>query len=193
MRLDQYDQGSYTPGASWLRQVLWYGIGSPALKSGMLPFSGFKVWLLRSFGATIGQGVRIKPGVKIKFPWRLTVGDYVWIGEKAWLDNLAEITLDSHVCLSQGVYLCTGNHDWNVPQFSLRTAPIWIQSGSWIGAKAVVGPGVTVGSGAVLTLGSVANQDLDPMTIYQGNPAQPIKKRLLASEPQPSEIQPEPG
>ncbi len=107
MRLDNYTVGTYTPGANLLQQLLWYFIGLPLFRSYWLPFTGFKVWLLRRFGAEIGQKVTIKPGVQIKFPWRLTVGDYVWIGEKAWLDNVAQITIESHVCLSQDVYLCT--------------------------------------------------------------------------------------
>jgi len=67
--------------------------------------------ILRWFGAKIGQGVRIKTGVRVKFPWRLIIQDFVWIGEDAWLDNLDLITIESHCCISQGVYLCTGNHD----------------------------------------------------------------------------------
>ncbi|MFQ3585265.1 MAG: WcaF family extracellular polysaccharide biosynthesis acetyltransferase [Cyanobacteriota bacterium] len=185
VRLDQYQKGSYTPGASLVRQLLWYGIGSPCVQSALFPFSGLKVWILRRFGAQVGRGVRIKPGVKVKFPWRLQVGDHVWIGENVWLDNLAPITLESHVCLSQGAYLCTGNHDWSDPQFSLKTAPIRIQSGAWVGAQAIVGPGVTMGEGAVLTLGSVACRDLDPMTIYAGHPAQPVKKRRLVDTTTP--------
>ncbi|PSO82839.1 MAG: colanic acid biosynthesis acetyltransferase WcaF [Cyanobacteria bacterium QS_4_48_99] len=177
MRLDYYTSGSYTPGAPYWRQLLWYFLGSPLVKSYWLPFSGFKIWLLRGFGAKIGDNVRIKPGVMVKFPWRLTVGDYVWIGEKAWLDNLASITLESHVCLSQDVYLCTGNHNWSSPNFGLITAPIEIQQGSWIAARAVIGPGVTVAQGAVLGLGSVTGRSLQPMTIYVGNPAQFLKPR----------------
>lgn len=179
VRLDRYQMGQYTPGAPRWQQILWYGVGTHLLESRLLPFSGFKVWLLRRFGATVGRQVRLKPGVRIKFPWRLTIGDYVWIGENAWLDNLAPITLEDHVCLSQGVYLCTGNHDWSDPSFTLQTRPIHIEAGAWIAAKAVVGPGVTVGRGAVLSLGSVAGQSLAPMTIYAGNPAQPIKPRSL--------------
>ncbi len=179
MRLDQYTVSNYTPGVPYWKQLLWYFVGSPFVKSYWLPLSVLKIWILRSFGANIGQGVRIKPGVRVKFPWRLNIGDYVWIGEGAWIDNVALITIESHVCLSQGVYLCTGNHDWNDPDFKLIDAPIHIQESSWIAAKSIIGPGVTVGRGAVLTLGAVTGKSLEPMTIYAGNPAQPIKQRKL--------------
>lgn len=179
MRLDNYTVGTYHPGAPFWKQLLWYYIGSPIVESSRLPVSGLKVAILRLFGANIGTGVRIKPGVRVKFPWRLTVGDYVWIGEDAWIDNLAYVTIESHSCISQDVYLCTGNHDWNHPDFELRTAPIHIQESCWIAAKSVIGPGVTVGKGAVLTLGGVAARSLESMKIYTGNPAVAIKKRKL--------------
>ena len=99
MRLDLYTVGSYSPGASLPKRLLWYFIGAVLVRSYLVPFSALKVWLLRLFGAKIGQGVRIKPGVRVKFPWRLTIGDYVWIGEDAWLDNLAPITIGDHVCI----------------------------------------------------------------------------------------------
>ncbi|MBW4517625.1 MAG: putative colanic acid biosynthesis acetyltransferase [Timaviella obliquedivisa GSE-PSE-MK23-08B] len=183
MRLDQYTLDSYTPGAPYWKQLLWYFIGSPLVETNWLPMSAVKVQILRCFGSQIGQGVRIKPNVRIKFPWRLQVGDYVWIGENVWIDNLAMITIESHVCLSQGVYLCTGNHDWNHPHFKLLTAPIHVEESSWLAAQCVVGPGVTIGKGSVLGLGSVTSQSLKPMMIYAGNPAQPIKAR----SPQPAE------
>lgn len=179
MYLHHYTPGSYTPGAPYWKQLLWYFIGSPLVQSYGLPMSGFKVAVLRLFGAQMGQGVRIKPGVRVKFPWRLTVGNHVWIGEDAWIDNLASVILEDNVCLSQKVYLCTGNHDWSDPTFQLRIAPIHIQAGSWIAAGAIVGPGVTVEPGAVLTLGGVAVRSLAALTIYAGNPAQPIKSRTM--------------
>ncbi|MFW6296475.1 MAG: WcaF family extracellular polysaccharide biosynthesis acetyltransferase [Halothece sp.] len=179
MQLNTYTTGSYTPGASFIKQILWYFLGYPLVRSYLLPFSKLKVFILRFFGAKIGQGVRIKPGVRIKFPWRLVIGDYVWIGENVWIDNLATVTLESHVCLSQDVYLCTGNHDWSDPSFKLLIGEIYIQEGSWIAARATIGPGVTVGQGAVLGLGAVTGRSLEPMTIYAGNPAQVVKKRII--------------
>lgn len=179
MRLDHYTLSTYTPGAPLWKQLLWYFLGDPLFRTHLLPFSAFKVWVLRRFGAEIGKRVRIKPGVRVKFPWRLGVGDHVWIGENTWIDNIAPITIESHVCLSQDVYLCTGNHDWSDPDFKLIPAAIHIEQGSWLAARAVVGPGVTVGQGAVLCLGSVTGRSLQPMTIYTGNPARAVKQRRL--------------
>lgn len=179
MHLDNYSLGNYTPGAAYWRQILWYFVGDPLVRSYFLPISSLKVFVLRCFGAQIGRQVRLKPGIKVKFPWRLRIGDYVWIGENVWLDNLAQITIEDHVCLSQGVYLCTGNHNWSDRDFKLITASIDIETGSWIAAHAKIGPGVRVGKGAVLAIGSVTGRSLEPMTIYAGNPAVPIKKRVI--------------
>lgn len=179
MRLDRYRKATYTTGANICQQVLWYFVGAPLLRSYLIPFSGLKVNILRWFGAEIGQGVRIKTGVRVKFPWRLVIKDFVWIGEDVWLDNLDLITIESHCCVSQGVYLCTGNHDWRDRDFALQTAPIYIETGSWIAARATIAAGVRVGQGAVLGLGSVATRSLEPMTIYSGNPAIAIKLRKI--------------
>jgi len=179
MYLNHYTTGDYTPGASIAKQLLWYFIGSQLVRSYWLPCSKLKVFLLRLFGAKIGKGVRIKPGVLIKFPWRLSMDNYVWLGENLWIDNLAQVTIKSNVCLSQGVYLCTGNHRWSDPNFGLIIDPITLEDGSWIAAQAVIGPGVTVKQGAVLGLGAVTSKSLEAMTIYAGNPAQPIKPRII--------------
>lgn len=183
IHLDHYTTGDYTPGASLLRQLLWFFLGDFLVRTRLIPLSRFKVWVLRRFGATIGRGVRIKPGVRIKFPWRLTIGDHCWLGENAWFDNLAPITLGDHVCISQDVYLCTGNHDWSDPRFKLIIRSIHIEQGSWLGARSSVAPGVTIGAGAILCLGGVAMRSLDPMTIYAGNPAIAIKPRVIHNSP----------
>ena len=124
-----------------------------------------------AFGARIGSGVVIKPGVRIKYPWLLTVGDHTWLGEDCWIDNLVSVTLGNNVCISQGAYLCTGNHDWSDIHFGLMVRPITILDGAWIGAQAIVTPGIVVGQCAVLTAGSVATNNLPPFHIYCGNPA----------------------
>ena len=179
MRLDQYNKGSYGPGAPFWKQILWYVVGDWLVCSRYLPFSNLKVWILRMFGARIGMGVRIKTGVQIKFPWRLSIGDYSWIGERVWIDNLATVDIGAHCCISQSAYLCTGSHNWSKSTFDLITKPIVIKDHVWIAAKAIIGPGVTVGEGAVLGLGSTVLEDLLPWSIYMGNSAVQVKKRKV--------------
>ena len=108
--------------------------------------SNLKVFLLRVFGATVGKKVVLKPNINIKYPWNLVIGNHCWIGEGVWIDNLDQVTLEDHVCISQGAFLECGNHNYKSSSFDLMTAPIYVKQGSWIGAKGIIGPGVTVGT-----------------------------------------------
>ncbi len=135
--------------------------------------------MLRAFGAKIGRGVVIKPEVKITFPWKLEVGDFVWLGEECWLLNLGRVAIGSNVCISQRAFLCTGNHNYRRSTFDLIVKPIIIEDGVWLGAGSWVGPGVRAGSHSVLTAGSVAVADLEPSGVYQGNPALLVKRRTI--------------
>lgn len=137
--------------------------------------------LLRLFGARVGKSVVIKPHVRIKYPWKLSIGDYTWIGEDVWIDNLDEVCIGANCCVSQGAFLLCGNHNYTKSTFDLMIGAITLEDGSWIGAKSTVCPGVTVGSHAVLSVGSVATKTLEPYGIYSGNPAMKVKERVIAS------------
>ena len=140
---------------------------------------GIKIALLKAFGAKIGKGLVIKNSVTIKFPWKLVVGEYVWLGENVWIDNLDRVTIGNNVCISQGALLLTGNHDYTKSSFDYRNAPIVLEDGVWVGAKAMVCPGVIAHSHSILTVGSLASKDLDAYGIYQGNPAMKIRERII--------------
>jgi putative colanic acid biosynthesis acetyltransferase WcaF len=112
--------------------------------------------------------------VRIKYPWRLQIGDHSWIGEDAWIDNLADVTIGANVCVSQGVYLCTGSHDRDKPTFDLVTQPITLKDGSWICTRATVLGNVTVHEGAVVAAGSVVHVDVAANSIVGGVPARPV-------------------
>lgn len=176
MRLDRYNNSNFDRGRSRLIEALWIFCEMCFVRCA-LPGSRHRVWLLRKFGAKIGRGVVIRPGVRIKFPWRLRIGNYSWIGDSVWVDNLAEVDIGCHCCVSQGVYLCTGGHDWQKDSFDLVIKPIIVEDWVWLCAKSVIGPGVTVHENAVLTLGSVATWDLNAGWIYQGIPADAIRER----------------
>jgi putative colanic acid biosynthesis acetyltransferase WcaF len=165
-------------------EVAWRTIEG-LLFASLLPGSGWRVWLLRRFGASVGQGVVIKPNVRVKFPWKLRIGDHSWIGESAWIDNLADVRIGSNCCLSQGAYLCTGSHRWDRETFDLETKAIVIEDQCWVGAMARVGPGVTLGKGAVLTMGSTATSSLDAGWVFGGNPASALKPRQTTTSCRP--------
>jgi putative colanic acid biosynthesis acetyltransferase WcaF len=177
--LSTYDNGWYHPGRSFLIRTIWFLINAIVLQNPMNPSSRVKASVLRLFGAKIGQGVTLKPGINFKYPWHIEIGDHCWIGENVWLDSLAPITIGSHVCISQDVYCCTGNHDWTDPAMGLILKPIVIENGGWVGARSVVLPGVTVASHSIVAAGSVLSKNTEAYMIYAGNPAVPVKKRII--------------
>ena len=173
----------YTPGRSRVVRAAWFFAGLPLLRSTWLPFGSLRAALLRLFGAQLGRGLVIKPGVRIKYPWLFEAGDDCWIGEDAWIDNLAPVRLGSNVCISQGAYLCTGNHDWSDPAFGLVVKPIEIGDGAWIGAKAVIAPGAGAAEGAVVAAGSVVTRHVPAFEVHAGNPAVFLRKRVIRPSP----------
>lgn len=181
MDLSHFDNNDYNPGAGFILRVAWYLCNAVVFDSWLVPISSLKRVLLRLFGARVGKGVVIKPRVNVKYPWQLIIGDHSWIGEGVWIDNLVLVKVGANVCISQGAYLLTGNHDYRDDSFRLLTAPIVIEDRSWVGASAVVCPGVTMRSGSVLTIRSVAHHDLDRDWIYQGAPAAKLRPRYMQS------------
>lgn len=179
--LSTYNNDWYKPaiGAGKLKQGLWYFTNVFFFINPLNPFSGLKCLLLKCFGAKLGMGVMIKPGVNIKYPWKLIVGDHCWIGEDVWIDNLGKIKLGNNVCLSQGAMLLTGNHNYAKTSFDLMVKEIVLEDGVWIGAKAVVCPGVIAFSHAMLSAASVATKNLEAYTITSGNPARTLKQRVI--------------
>lgn len=180
--LSTFDNRWYHPGAGMPKRVLWYCINALFFVPAWNPSSRLKCLLLRLFGAKIGRNVVIKPGVNIKYPWRLQIADQVWIGENVWIDNLADIIIEKNVCISQGALLLCGNHDYTKPTFDLIIGKIVLKEGVWIGARAVITGGVSCHSHAVLAVGSVASKDLETYWIYQGNPALKKRQRTIGTQ-----------
>ncbi len=180
--LSKYDNAWYDPGRSTLVRTLWLVAGLPVVRAAWPLPSSVRVAVLRLFGARIGKGVVVKPGVQVKYPWHLVVGDHCWIGERVWIDDLTRVELGNHVCLSQGAYLCTGNHDWSDPAFGLRLAPIALADGAWAGARSTLLPGTTLAEGAVAGAGSVVSGSIPAWEIYGGNPAHFMRRRTLRGD-----------
>lgn len=181
MELSSFDNQWYDSGASKFILLIWYFVNVLFFRNPLNPISSIKIYLLRLFGAKLGNSITIKPAVNIKYPWRLEIGDNTWIGENVWIDNLADVRISANVCISQGAMLLTGNHNYKKSSFDLMVGAITLEEGVWIGAKSIVCPGVTCKSHAILSVRSIAIKDLDPYTIYSGNPCQPIRERVIQS------------
>ena len=160
-------------------RFFWYFINVIFFKSSFFPFNFLKIFLLQLFGCSIGKGVVIKPNVNIKYPWKLSLGNYVWIGERVWIDNLDNVMIGNHVCISQGAMLICGSHNYKQKSFDLLTKEITINDGVWIGAKSIILPGVVAESHAILSAGSVISKNLESFTVYKGNPAEKVGSRNI--------------
>jgi len=171
MRLDLYDNSDFDRGASRIKEALWI-LCKCLFFLNPLPWPSFlRVQLLRLFGAQVGRGVVIRSGANISFPWRLTVGNHVWIGEEVYILSLAKVTLGSHICVSQRAFLCTGSHDWRSEAFDLQTRSIVVEDRVWISAQAFIGPGTRIGSDSVISAGTVLMKTIPNNSFARGNPA----------------------
>lgn len=168
-------------GANKLKEALWYIVKIFLFLSAIPYPSSFKIWILKKFGAKIGVGVIIKPRVNIHFPWKLTVGDHVWIGEEVFLLNFEDLIIENNVCISQRSFLCGGNHDYKHPSMPYRNGPITLKDGCWIGACCFVGPGVTIGMDTVITVGSVVTKNIDSNLVTHIQPTEFSKNRWTAT------------
>lgn len=177
--LNTFNNKEYSTKASSLKRFLWFVMGRIMINSYLPIPLIIKILTLKIFGAKLGKSIVIKPKVNIKYPWLLSIGDYSWIGEKVWIDNLVQVNIAANCCLSQGAMLLTGNHNYKKSSFDLITGEIQIEDGAWIGAQAIVCPGVNIANHSILTVASIATKDTEAYAIYQGNPAVKIKEREI--------------
>ncbi|WP_256007272.1 colanic acid biosynthesis acetyltransferase WcaF [Pedobacter deserti] len=173
-----FDKKGFSTGASLLRISLWYFTSTLLVRSGIIPSSSILVFILKLFGARIGKDVRIKPGIQIKYPWKLRVGDHCWLAE-CTVENTDFVLIGNNVCISQQAMIITGNHDYTSASFDLLTRPVIIEDSVWIAARAILPPGTWAHKGSVLTIGSVAAGNLTENMIYKGNPAAIIRQRKI--------------
>lgn len=174
IQLKGYHTAGFERGASRLKEGLWMAVRMVFFQSAVPWPSGIRAATLRLFGAKVGVGVVIRSQVNVTFPWRLEVGDHVWIGEEVLILSLAQVTVGANSCLSQRAFLCTGSHDFARPSFDLITRPIVVGEGCWVGAMAFVGPGVTFGRSSRCLAGAVVARDVPAGATVGGVPAKVV-------------------
>jgi putative colanic acid biosynthesis acetyltransferase WcaF len=163
--------------ANKIRRVIFYISWTILCRFTPSPLHGWRIFILRLFGATIGKNNFIYPSCKIWAPWLLFTEDVVTIGPRVEVYNPGGVRLGHHTILSQDAFLCGATHDYNSPNFTYLKKPISTEPYVWISAKAVVLPGVHCGEGSILGAASITSKDMEAWTVYAGNPARPVKKR----------------
>ncbi len=156
---------------------LWWIVQATLFRGSPQVMYGFRRWLLKLFGATLGVGVKVRASVTVTYPWKVSIGDFTQIGDDVTIYSYAPITIGSHVVVSQKSYLCAGTHNFRSPSFELQFKPVVLENEVWLAADTFVAPGVTIGRGAVVGARSSVFTDLPPMMICTGSPARPIRKR----------------
>ncbi len=182
MDLSKYSNDGFERGAERWKEAAWLLTKRIFFQTSVPWPSALRSSLLRWFGAQVGTGVVIRANVNISFPWRLVLGDHVWLGEEVMILSLAPVTIGSHVCVSQRSFLCTGSHDHRKETFDLIVRGITLGSGCWVAAQSFIGPGVEVGRGSVVSAGSVVMDSVPERTLVRGNPGVVIKTLAVNSD-----------
>lgn len=177
--LRRYDQSWYDRGRPGWFVLLWWLVQAIAFPLSLHNFNGIRSWLLRLFGAKIGQGVVIRPTARFTYPWKVEIGDYSWIGDDVVFYSLDSIRVGSHCVISQKSYLCTGSHDIQDPNFGLITSEITIGNGVWIATDCFIGPGVQIGANAVIGARSSVFGNIPEQQVCWGTPALPRYQRQM--------------
>jgi putative colanic acid biosynthesis acetyltransferase WcaF len=176
--LRKYDQSWFDRGRPGWYILLWWFVQAIAFPLTPQPLNILRCALLRLFGARIGKGVFIRPTARFTYPWKITIGDYSWIGDNVVLYSLDQIDIGEHCVISQKSYLCTGSHDIQDAAFGLKTASIIIDNGAWVAADCFVAPGVQIGANAVIGARSSVFTSMPSGQVCWGNPCRPNKIRL---------------
>ncbi|MNR82135.1 Maltose O-acetyltransferase [compost metagenome] len=165
----------------WFVQLWWIVQTSLFALSPQFMY-GWRRFLLRAFGAKIGKKVIIRPTARITYPWKVSIGDYSWVGDDVVLYSLGDIIIGSNTVISQRSYICTGSHDYNTLAFNIFSKPIVIEDQAWIATDVFVSPGVRIHEGAVVGARSSVFSDIPARTIYIGSPARFKSNRATKCE-----------
>lgn len=164
-------------GRSAVVVQLWWLIQGTLFKWSPQFMYGWRRWLLRLFGAKIGKGVLIRPTVKVTYPWKVSIGDFAWVGDDVVLYSLGEIEIGANAVISQRSYLCAASHDYTQTNFPIYVKKVCIGSEAWLATDVFVAPGVTIGHKAVIGARSSVFTNMPEDMVCFGSPAKPIKLR----------------
>lgn len=178
-KLNEFQMPSSFRGRSAVIVQLWWLVQSFLFNNSPQFMYGWRRWLLRCFGARVGKGVILRPSCSVTYPWKVSIGDYAWIGDEVVLYSLGEIHIGKNAVVSQRSYICTGSHDYTKPEFDIYQQPIVIEEECWLATDVYVAPGVTIGRGTVVGARSSVFKSLPAGKICMGSPVRVIRDREM--------------
>jgi putative colanic acid biosynthesis acetyltransferase WcaF len=178
-RLDLFRLPANFRGRSGVYIQLWWVVQALLFKPLPQICYPLRRVILRAFGARVGRKVRIRPGVEVTFPWKVSIGENSWIGDNVTLYSLGAISIGDNTVVSQNSYICAADHDYSDPAFAIRARPVTIEDEVWIASDVWVGPGVTIGAGAVVGARSTVTKDQPGAMVCAGSPCKPLKPRVV--------------
>ncbi|WP_150116889.1 putative colanic acid biosynthesis acetyltransferase [Priestia megaterium] len=182
IKLSNYKQDKYNRGRNGIYILLWWVVQGTLFRFSLHNAYNWRAKLLRLFGSDIGKDTKIRASSKFHYPWKVSIGDYSWIGDNVQFYSLDKIYVGSNCVVSQKSYLCTGSHNIKDPHFGLITKPVVIKDGAWIASDVFIYPGVTINEMAVVAARSTVIKDIPANEVHAGSPAKYVKKRFEEDE-----------
>ena len=150
-------------------------------------------------GIAIGSNVIIKRRCRLeainigKMPGAipLRIGDNTSFQQGCQVTAAQRVTIGNDVLIGANVLITDNDHVYDHPTQpasairELKTAPVTIEDGCWLGFACVILKGVTIGKRSVIGANAVVTRDIPPYTVAAGIPARVINRFKQQKEVHP--------
>jgi maltose O-acetyltransferase len=142
-----------------------------------IPSHSFRRMVFMINGVKIGKGSTIHMGCKFFYLGNIEIGADSVIGNNAFLDGRAKLSIGSHVDIASEVMIYNSQHDINDPKFRATEEPVKIGDYVFIGPRSIILPGVNIEKGAIIAAGCIVTKDVPENAICAGVPGKIIGER----------------
>ena len=135
-------------------------------------------YLLAQVIGSVGEGVDIRPPLRVDYGHNITIGDGSWVNFGLTALDVAPIVIGQDVLIGPNCSLYTAIHPTEPGPRRAKwesAAPITLEDNVWLGGSVVVCPGVTIGENSIIGAGAVVTRSVPANSIAVGNPARVIR------------------